>query len=264
MIDQVKRWLEEQGFPLEMQSASEFRKAGFEVTQANLYSDIETGKSRHIDVFAAFKDYIGVTRIAFVVECKASKKPWLLLSDPEVLTGYHRAHSFAVADKNAFKAMTEDPVFSALMEHCPWFRKDQLTGYSLRNAFSEKDIAFEATTSVAKASLAFVKGAKEYQQRVAFPVIVISSPLVRCFLDDTGQIQAKEIRHGEVFFRLDLENPWSCIKVVTLPARCPSLSTKHTRWQKFCALSCSILKQNFGKLSSPNRIRSARGSRTAR
>jgi hypothetical protein len=218
MIEQIKTWLKEQGFPLEMQTATAFRRAGFEVTQANLFKDLDTGKSREIDVFAEHRDYVGVTQIAFVVECKSSKKPWLLLCDPEVLTGHNRVQSFAFVNQNALKAMLDAPVFDSLMEECTWFRKDELTGYSLRTAFSDNDIAYEAASSVAKASLAFVNSGKNYQQRVAFPVIVISSPLVRCQLDEEGNIQAEEITQGEVFFKYDLTNPWSCVRVVTLAA----------------------------------------------
>jgi len=219
MIDQVKNWLKDQGFPLEMQTAAAFRKAGFEVTQSNLYSDLDTKKPREIDVFAADKDYVGVTQIAFIVECKSSKKPWLLLTDPEALTGHNRVRSFAFVSQNAITAMIEDPVFDSLMEQCPWFRKEnQLAGYSLRSAFSDNDIAYDAASCAAKASLDFVNGAKDYQQRVAFPVIVIASPLVRCWLDEKGEIQAEEIPQGEVFFKYDLTNPWSCIRVVTLAA----------------------------------------------
>lgn len=202
-----------------MQTASAFRKAGFEVTQSSLYTDPDTKKPREIDVFATDKDYIGVTKIAFMVECKSSKKPWLLLTDPEVLIGHNRVRSFAFVNQNAIKAMIEDVVFHSLMEQCPWFRKDdKLAGYSLRSAFSDKDIAYDAASSVAKASLDLVNSAKKYQQRIAFPVIVIASPLVRCWLDEQGEIQAEEITQGEVLFKYDLTNPWSCIRVVTLAA----------------------------------------------
>jgi hypothetical protein len=217
MIDQVKNWLRDQGFPLEMQTASEFRRAGFEVTLSSLYRDTETGKFREMDVCATHKDFIGVTQIAFFVECKSTKKPWLLLSDPEVLSGYHRVHSFAMTNKNAFEAIGSESVFDSLMKSCPWFRKEELTGYSLRSAFSDKDIAYEAAASVAKASRAFVNGAEEYQQRIAFPVIVVSSPLVRCSLDTNGEIAAEEIKHGEVFLSYALPGaPTTCIRVVTV------------------------------------------------
>jgi hypothetical protein len=217
MIEQVRKWLNEQGYPLEMRTASALRKAGFEVTQSSLYTDQETGKVREIDVLALDPDYVGVTRIAFFVECKSSKKPWVLLCDPEVLTGHNRVYSFAAVNKNAIRAMCAEPVFKALMDGCPWFRKDELTGYSLRSAFSDNDIAYEATIGVAKASMDFVNSAQDYQQSVAFPIIVIASPLIRCALDKDGEIQLAEVTQGEVFFKNDLANPFrTCVRVVTL------------------------------------------------
>jgi len=217
MIDQIKKWLEDQGYPLEMRTASELRKAGFDVTQSELYTDQETGKAREIDVVALYPDHVGVTRLAIFLECKASKKPWLLLCDPQVLAGYNRVRSFAAVDQNAIKAMHERPVFDVLMSACPWFRKDELTGYSLRSAFSEKDIAYEATLGAAKASIDYVNGAKDYQQTVAFPVIVIASPLIRCSLDKDGEIQLEEIIEGEVFVKYDLVKPFrTCVRIVTL------------------------------------------------
>jgi hypothetical protein len=217
MIDQIKKWLSEQGFPLEMRTASEFREAGFEVTLSGLYTDQDTGKPREIDVVALDFDYVGVTRIAFIVECKSSKKPWLLLCDPDVLIGQNRVHSFAAVSKNAASAMVEEKVFEALLDECPWFSEKEPTGYSFRCAFSEKDTGFEATSGVAKATVDFVNSAKDYQQCVGFPVIVIDSPLVRCMLDKNGEIHCEEVTEGKVFFKYGLEQPFrTCIRIVSL------------------------------------------------
>jgi len=217
MIEQVKNWLNEQGYPLEMRTASALRKVGFEVTQSALYTDQETSKAREIDVLAVYPDYVGVTRIAFFVECKSPKKPWVLLCNPEVLSGHSRVHSFAAVNKNAVEAMVAEPVFKAFMDGCPWFRKDKLTGYALRGAFTDTDVAYGATIGAAKASMDFVDSAKDYQQSLAFPIIVIASPLVRCVLDKDGELQLEEVTQGEVFLKYDLADQFrSCVRVVTL------------------------------------------------
>jgi hypothetical protein len=78
MTENVRQWLEGEGFPLEMRVAAAFRKTGFDVRQSSLYADPESGKNREIDVIAADPDYIGIVEIHFVVECKSSKKPWVL------------------------------------------------------------------------------------------------------------------------------------------------------------------------------------------
>ncbi|MGA3130769.1 MAG: hypothetical protein ABSD59_08215 [Terracidiphilus sp.] len=217
MIEQVKNWLNEQGYPLEMRTASALRKVGFEVTQSALYTDQETGKAREIDVLAVYPDYVGVTRIAFFVECKSLKKPWVLLCNPEVFSGHHRVYSFAAVNKNAVEAMVAEPVFKAFMDGCPWFCKDKLTGYGLRGAFTDKDIAYDATIGFAKASIDFVNNSKDYQQSLAFPIIVITGPLIRCVLDKDGEIQLEEVTQGEVYFKCDLAGQFGvCVKIVTL------------------------------------------------
>jgi hypothetical protein len=90
MIPKVREWLDAQGFTLEMRTASAFRAAGFEVRQSSHYIDPETGKGREIDVVAADPDVLGVVDITFVVECKSSKKPWVLLCSPDTVVGYDR------------------------------------------------------------------------------------------------------------------------------------------------------------------------------
>src|SRR6476469_3471123 len=72
VISAVRTWLDKQGFPLEMRTASAFRAAGFDVRQSSYYVDAETGKAREIDVIAYDPDplMLGLTRIVFVLECK--------------------------------------------------------------------------------------------------------------------------------------------------------------------------------------------------
>lgn len=220
MIDQVRKWLNEQGYPLEMKTAAVFRKVGFEVEQSCLYADTESNKPREIDVLARVPDYIGSIRIIFLVECKASKKPWVLLSGSDVSRGNLRTDSFAVVNSNVRKVLSsfgDGKPFNALLNECSWFKKDSLIGYSLRNAFSDKDIAYEGLLGLAKASTDFVRSESDYQMCFVFPVLVVDSPLVRCNLDTLGKLQLEEIPEGEVFFKYGLASPFrTCIRVVTL------------------------------------------------
>jgi hypothetical protein len=192
MLEKVAAWLEEQGYPLEMRTAAEFRKAGFEVTQSVLYKDRDTEKYRETDVFALDPDLVGVTQIAFVVECKAVKKPWLLLCGPDVLVGHNVVRSFAAVSDTVVNALSEADQIIRLQRECPWFRGDDLTGYSLRSAFSDKDIAYETALSVAKATNDFLRTKQEkgYTTFVTvFPVIVLDAPLIRCSLANDGRIE---------------------------------------------------------------------------
>jgi hypothetical protein len=80
LLEKARKWVLEQGYPLEMHAAKVFREVGFEVQQAQLYSDSKSGKWREIDLVVISPDLMGVTRITFAVECKSSSKPWILFT----------------------------------------------------------------------------------------------------------------------------------------------------------------------------------------
>jgi hypothetical protein len=217
LIPNVRKWLDEQGYPLEMRAAAAFRKAGFEVRQSTVYTDPDTTKSREIDVEADDPDYRGVVNIRFVLECKAGGNPWVLLCSHDTVSNYNRAFAFAASSVNGrhqlIDAMSRD--FAAFFARIPWADKNGLVGYSLRQAHSQKDTAFEAAVSVSKACNAFIQ---EYEAKrspwlgFAFPVIVVESPLIRCWLTSDGEIQMEETSEGEFLF---LPNFGACIRVIT-------------------------------------------------
>ncbi len=215
LIPKVREWLENQGFPLEMKAAAAFRTAGFEVRQSSFYTDPETTKNREIDLVALDRDYSGVINIQFIVECKTGKNPWVLLCSRDALRNYNRFFAFAASSKTARHILVDHvgDDFEAFSARIPWVEKQELSGYSLRRAYSEKDTAFEAAVGVAKACNAFIQG----EQRVdwiafAFPVIVVDGPLVRCWLDENGDLQLEEATEGEFLFGHDFG---ACIRVVT-------------------------------------------------
>jgi Holliday junction resolvase-like predicted endonuclease len=89
MEQQIRNWLQSQGYPLEMRAAAAYRDAGFRVVQSNYYQDPESSDWREIDVVAdrtwiAAETNSVPIRIMFVAECKASReKPWILLRRSE-------------------------------------------------------------------------------------------------------------------------------------------------------------------------------------
>jgi hypothetical protein len=228
LIKGVQKWLDEQGYPLEMKVASAFRAAGFEVTQAGHYIDPETGKSREIDIVAIAPDIIGITRIYFVLECKSSKKPWILFTSPE---GHHRVFSYALASESARNVIHErffKPEVSStelfegkapIYDRLKWMRKDKQIGYAARQAHSDTDAAYAALLAAIKAGNYIL----ESQQRpkgdrftFVFPVVVIDAPLLRCHLDDTDQVRLEEIEEGEVYFSITRPDYiGTCIRIVT-------------------------------------------------
>lgn len=75
-------WLSEQGYPLEMEVAQEFRSSKFIVAQSTYYSDPETGEAREIDVMAALSGTFSdmEVRLICLVECKLPAEPWVIFS----------------------------------------------------------------------------------------------------------------------------------------------------------------------------------------
>jgi len=216
MIPKVRAWLDTQGYLLEMRTASAFRAAGFDVRQSSHYVDPETGKSREVDVIALDPDVVGIINISFIVECKSSNKPWVLLCSPDTLDGYNRIFAFSVVSDKARKALAGR--MSQLLDRIPWLRKSGLIGYSVRQALSDADIAYAAAVSAAKACDVLTHGvASSYKPYAfAFPVIVIGGPLIRCSLAENGDVQLEEVEEGEFLFAAYLPKYFgTCIRVVT-------------------------------------------------
>ena len=219
MIPNVKEWLEKQGFLLEMKTAAAFREAGFEVRQSSQYLDPDSGKSREIDVLARDPDFLGVVDIQFAVECKASKKPWVLLCSSQTLSGYNRLFAFAPMSDDCRHVFADRLV--ELLDKIPWLKKDLFAGYSFRQAHADpsSDPAYSAAMSAAKASDYLVREIPaQYNPpySLAFPVIVVDSPLLQCSLAQDGSIVLEEVPQGEFLFFAALPRQFgSCIRIVT-------------------------------------------------
>jgi hypothetical protein len=219
-IDKVREWLESQGFPLEMRVAAAFREVGFQVRQSSHYLDSETGKAREIDVLATDPDdfMLGIVEIHFVIECKATRKPWVLLSSPDTLARYNRLFAFGVLTDGALDTFVKR--LHESIDLLPWLRKDGLIGYSLRQALHERsDIAYSAAMSVAKACEYLVRPPNAQHVApfvIAFPVIVVDAPLIECSLQADGQLRLNEVDQGEFLFSAWLPRYFgSCIRVIT-------------------------------------------------
>jgi hypothetical protein len=148
----------------------------------------------------------------------------VLLASDDTLTGFNRIFAFGVLTKTAIHAFAER--IKEFMDTQVWLRKEGLMGYSFRQAFGEKsDTACSAAISVAKACEYLVHPPDSQYVApivVAFPVIVVDAPLIRCALHANGQLRLDEVDEGEFLFVANLPSRFaSCIRVITatyLPA----------------------------------------------
>jgi hypothetical protein len=78
----VRKWLSEQGFPLEMKVAEAFR-SHFSVRQAQYYTDPESGKLREVDVVASQGRKSGAAYFEFYAVMNVTRlSPFIALLRP--------------------------------------------------------------------------------------------------------------------------------------------------------------------------------------
>lgn len=217
----VQEWLEKTGFPLEMAAAASFRRAGFFVRQSCTYPDPQTEKGREIDVLASDSDFLGDFETSFVIECKASKKPWVVLKSSDALAAYNRLSAFAVTTQPAREAIIKARDRGAPFKQ--YIQREDSGGYGFRQAFSEDaDPAYSSAISVLKACHGLttarrMPGVPE-AKHVAFPVIVVDAPLFECSLLEDGHLDLAEVSQSEFLFTAHLPTAVGCcIRVVTKP-----------------------------------------------
>lgn len=217
MREKVLSWINKSGFPLEMETAKAFRNAGFDVRQSATHLDPEEQKGREIDVLAQDPDFWGVVDTYFVVECKSSDKPWVVLMADDALSGVSRLHAFAVSSSDAktemFSLWRGNEDFKGFLE------KSERCGYSFRQALGGKnDRAYTAATSVLKACVGLTRERRAQMiKRFAFalPVIVVDTPIFECTLSSEGEIDLMEVEESGFLFSVHMPDEVACfIKVI--------------------------------------------------
>jgi len=86
-VRKLWKWLEKQGYSLQMRVAQVFEQAGFEVSQSENYVDPDENRFREIDVVASTScEFDGLTvSVAFLMECKHADTPWVVFASPKHL-----------------------------------------------------------------------------------------------------------------------------------------------------------------------------------
>lgn len=231
VVAKVRQWLNDQGAPLEMRCAHAFHASGAEVLQSGYYLSPQ-GKSREIDITAHLTTswFVQprngqelreprvsrmVLDLCCVVECKSgplSQKPWIVFSSDRTLfpakTRFHR-----LGTPCARRALVEASLDRETHE-LALFQLGQRIGYSLACAFKSEtknadtyDPAFSALSSVVAAAVSKAEPEQgdtkwpEYISRLVFPVLVVDTPLVECWLDEAGEMQLQECERARILWR---------------------------------------------------------------
>lgn len=190
------------GFPLEMKTALSFRNHNFDVYQSHCYNDFESDKSREVDVLAIHIDpsSTGIIDVSYVMECKASKKPWVVLKGEVLSDSYHRLNSFCITSDKGREAFV-NKLLDGELEHIRDFTEtSRYAGYDFRQAMGgDHDPAYSAAIGVIKASLSYVhERTCNVSDKLCFcfPVIVVDSPLFECSLNELGELELKEVQRS--------------------------------------------------------------------
>ena len=210
----LTKWLGEQGYPLEMEVAQEFRASKFIVAQSTYYSDPETGEAREIDVLAvmAGQNSDMEIRLVCLVECKVPDKPWVIFSSSR--------------DKGDGQSDYVGYVGSDLglnnLKHLYWQKyfplplalafRDRL-GYGITQAFRNSqqkvDPAYTAVMQASKAAIARAALVDSLVQtdptpdpivEVVIPVVVVDTKLFEYYLEADGSKLLRTFHWGALSF----------------------------------------------------------------
>jgi hypothetical protein len=210
--EKIKEWLQTTGIPFEMSVAQTLLKKGLGTQQGHYYIDPDDPTtSREVDVIAtqslAFAENAVIELVA-VIECKYAPTPWVLYRGPRTGSG-PAAHFNRIASEYGaawLKLAMGIPQISS----CEIWQREDGVGYALGTsnptgqgeAAQAKDLAYKATLTVAKASLALAedltnRGGPVRRVAVLLPVIVIRGQLFEATLDG-ADIAVNEIDRGQM------------------------------------------------------------------
>lgn len=224
----IVKWLNEHGYPLEMQVARTFRDAGFEVSSSEYYIDQEQQKPREIDVLASLSTTIqGLQfQVTYVIECKSPKdSPWISFRSHSAVRDSSVGFLARVATREARRALIELSVRPDVTTNHLLGLPDR-HAYGITNAFRDnKDIPYGAIRAARGAAEALVAYTDKMQTPpepigyacIAFPLVVTSAPLFSVSLAQSGSLDARQVDH-ETILRTGFDTPYSVVEVVTASA----------------------------------------------
>jgi len=196
----LARWIEQQGYPLELAVANQFRQAEFSVAQGTYYEDPQEKIAREIDVVATRYSTTSACdlQITAVVECKSSsEKPWV------VFTSLKRKNERAAVRLRAASLAGKSYLIKAALDEdvraLELFRLRERVGYGVTQAFTTgKDVAYAALMGAAKAAVDQLRDFTDNWEEseplalIVLPVVVTDARLFECFIDPSGSLQLEE------------------------------------------------------------------------
>lgn len=260
---EIRDWLNNQGYPLEMEVAETFKNAGFDISQSDYYPDPETNILREIDVIARKGVLVGddiFTDISYMIECKSTnKKPWIIFTsentrpyDPVIEPNYYMGTNIA---EDLLVALAIDEKLNKLT---PCYHEQKRHGYGLVQSFSSRtDMAYKAVMGAAKSAISIIQknNKPKFGRRctIIFPLVVIEGRLFESFMGHSSKLEINEIPFGHLMWKGSIsKHPTIAISIIT-KTYLPEFAGKASISGKWLIQFC---KENLVRiLSEMDRIR---------
>lgn len=219
--EKISSWLDEQGYPLEMETASVAKSLGFDVSQSDYYIDPEGDEAREIDLVVSSNNYAGNYNKSYnlFIECKSNKKskPWLVFSNinelmddatsiEEHVSKMHKYSSF-IASEYAEKLLLKTAGNNNFNNIYPRLGVEPMLGHGVTQAFgTTSDIPFKAMMSATKAAMSHIKRfgipMLSVPCTIAIPVVVIDSPLFTVsYNSESEEFEIEQVPKVEILWK---------------------------------------------------------------
>ncbi|MDH5432955.1 MAG: hypothetical protein OEY19_03355 [Gammaproteobacteria bacterium] len=226
MKAKIKDWLIRTGYPLELFVYEYFLKKKYLCDKSSIYSDIESGTKREIDV-TAYQHGPSFEACSYslqlLIECKKSDKPLLVLAEDKSSERYEQFFGNDVFVDLSLPGLF---AYSHLKEQTKAERRKNIglfsdsvpLGYSIIPAFEKSDNKiYKGIMGLTKANEYYrsehkvffdsirSKEIPEIDFLLLMPLLVIDAPLYTVSIDNDGELQVTETDWASLTVHL----PWN-------------------------------------------------------
>lgn len=212
LVDNIKSWLEKEGYPLEFKTANIFKKYKFS-TQQSYFTRNEKNEPREIDVLATKNIQIGkkYLRIEHIVECKWSKdKPWILFKADETNQFAPSALIAQLIASDEGNALTWLNAGRKELHSLSLFQGKGFT-FSGRQAFTKgQDLFYSSVQGVISKCLDITRFYNKYEHEsfeellpvVTFPIIIVDGDIFEAEYDNiSNELHYEKVKNTRLIWK---------------------------------------------------------------
>lgn len=227
--DDIRKWLLTGGYPLEMWAASKMRSEGFLTNQSTYFKDPKTEEYREIDIQAGHIETIerdgravGKAQWLVIVECKASREPWIAFVDQSdslrigtrIARPVSRLAEMLVHESDRYERLK---AFSAEVYAYGIVRKRSEDSPKGAKDLEQRDPAYATTLKLGAAALEEIdeQMPRPTDATFVYPILVLEAQLMAASLTGDGSPEVHEIKSAVVLSPPSKEGRRVSLLVVT-------------------------------------------------